>query len=120
MIDEIQKLLNKPYVVEGKQKRKCVCWHFCTEVYTLLGRPKLQAFFRARGLTRLAEPTLYCIVLFNMAGDWHAGVVYPDILHFIHAAPLDIHNRDTTEYVACKERLTAWPYNLLIEGYYEP
>ncbi len=121
MIDAIQNILNKPYGAKLQgQNRKYVCWKFCRDIYDLLDLPPLKKIQHQSGLTRIAAPRLHCIVLFNVAGDWHAGVVYPDILHFIHAAPLDIRNRDTTEYVACRERLTVWPYNLMVEGYYAP
>lgn len=117
----IQNILNKPYGADLRgQSRKYVCWVFCREVYKLLGLPQLKKIQHQTGLKRISEPVVPCIVLFNMAGDWHSGVVYPDTLHFIHAAPLDIRDRDTTGYVACKERLTVWPYKLIIEGYYEP
>ncbi|MBA7621508.1 hypothetical protein ES703_28872 [subsurface metagenome] len=121
MINEaIQKLLNKPYGADlVGQSRKYVCWTFCQEVYSLLGL-ELQQSFHERNLTRIPAPTLNCIVLFQMAGEWHAGIVYPDTLHFIHASPLNPHDRDNTEYVACKEHLTGWPYKLAIEGYYAP
>jgi len=95
MINEaIQKLLNKPYGADlVGQSRKYVCWTFCQEVYSLLGL-ELQQSFHERNLTRIPAPTLNCIVLF--------------------------HDRDNTEYVACKEHLTGWPYKLAIEGYYAP
>lgn len=117
----IQNLLNKPYGEDLRgQSRKYVCWKFCRDIYHLLSLPPLKKIQHQSGLTRIAEPKLHCIVLFNLAGDWHAGVVYPDILHFIHASPLAIRNRETTEYIAARERLTCWPYKLMIEGYYAP
>lgn len=121
MNEAVQNILNKPYGEHTHgQSRRYVCWHFCCSIYKLLNLPPLRGVLHQRDLTRIATPTLHCIVLFSAAGDWHAGVVYPDTLHFIHASPLDIQDRETTEYVACKERLTVWPYNLMIEGYYAP
>lgn len=121
MIDAIQNILNKPYGTDLQgQSRKYVCWRFCRDIYKLLDLPPLKKIQHQSGLTRIPVPVLSCIVLFYIAGDWHAGVVYPDTLHFIHASPLDVYNRETTEYVACRERLTGWPYKLMIEGYYEP
>lgn len=117
----VQDILNKPYGADLQgQSRKYVCWHFCRDIYKLLNLPPLRGVLYQRDLTRITAPVLHCIILFNLAGDWHAGVVYPDTLHFIHASPLDIRDRDTTEYVAACERLTVWPYKLMIEGYYEP
>jgi len=117
----VQNVLNKPYGEHTHgQSRRYICWHFCRDIYKLLGLPPLKKIQHQSGLTRIDAPKLHCIVLFNLAGDWHAGVVYPDILHFIHASPLDIQDRETTEYVACKGRLTVWPYKLMIEGYYAP
>jgi len=118
---EIQEILNKPFGenIQG-QSRKYVCWAFCRMVYKLLALPPLKNLQHQTGMKRIENPVVPCIVLFNMAGDWHSGVVYPDALHFIHAAPRDIRDRKTSEYVACKERLTVWPYNVMIEGYYEP
>ena len=120
MIEEIRNILNKPFGddLQG-QSRKYVCWVFCRKVYEILGLPPLKQAHKA-GLQSIAKPVVPCIVLFHISGEWHSGVVYPDTLHFIHAAPLDIQHRETTKYVACKERLTVWPYNLLIEGYYDP
>lgn len=122
MINEtIQRILNKPYGANFVgQRKKYVCWNFCRDIYKLLGLPSLKKIQHQSGLTRIDKPKLHCIVLFNVAGEWHAGVVYPDILHFIHAAPLDIRNHENTKYVAARESLTMWPYKLMIEGYYEP
>lgn len=118
MIEAIENILNKPYGADLQgQSRRFVCWKFCRDIYELLGYPPLKG---QSDLTRIAAPMLHCIVSFHVAGEWHVGIVYPDVLHFIHAAPLDIRNRETTEYVAARERLTVWPYKLMIEGYYEP
>ena len=119
--DEIKNILNKPFGQDlTGQSRKYACWVFCRYVYKLLGLPPLKKLQHQTQIKRIENPVVPCIVLFNMAGDWHSGVVYPDTLHFIHAAPVDIRDRENTEYVACKERLTGWPYKLIIEGYYEP
>lgn len=121
MNEAVQNILNKPYGAELQgQNRRYVCWKFCRDIYKLLDFPPLKQLQHQSGLKKIPAPVLHCIVIFCMAGDWHAGVVYPDTLHFIHASPLDIQNRNTTEYIACKERLTGWPYKLMIEGYYAP
>lgn len=120
MIDAVQNLLNKPYGADLiGQSKKFICWKFCRDVYQLLGYPPLKLQYQS-GLTRIPASVLYCIVLFHAAGDWHAGVVYPDALHFIHASTKNIFDPTIREYVARKDRLTAWPYKQLIEGYYAP
>lgn len=114
----IRNMLNKPYTVPLRaQGKRYICWSFCRQVYSLFGlRLHLQY---QKGLTRIAGPVVPCIVLFRAAMDWHSGVVWPDGLHFIHACPKNMFDPDPgQEYIVCKDRLTAWPYNLLIEGYY--
>ena len=113
-------MLNRPYGTDLKgQGRKFICWHFCKEVYKILGL-ELQHLNDQRELNRIAQPVVPCIVLFRAVVDWHSGVVWPDGLHFIHACPKDIVAVHPGEYVVHKDRLTIWPYNLLIEGYYVP
>jgi len=116
MIDEIQKMLNKPYGIglQGQSKR-FVCWKFCRDVYELLG---LQIPQHHDQLHRIRAAIVPCIVLFHAADKWHSGVVYPDGLHFIHASTENIFDPNPQEYIVRKDRLTIWPYNLLIEGYY--
>lgn len=114
----IEQMLGKPYGMDLQgQSRRYVCWNFCRDIYSLFGL-RLQLQHR-RGLTRITDPVVPCIVLFRAAADWHSGVVWPDGLHFIHASPRDIFDPKPTEYVVLKDRLTAWPYNLLIEGFYD-
>lgn len=118
MNDEIQSMLNKPYGADLQgQNDRYVCWCFCCEVYSLLGL-ELQNFFHERELKRLDTPVVPCIVLFRAIMKWHAGVVWPDSLHFIHASTKNIFDPTLQEYIACKDRLTAWPYKMIIEGYY--
>ena len=117
MNEEIKAMLNKPYGagLQG-QNGRYVCWHFCKEVFALLGvKLKLQ---HQSGLTRIVNPVVPCIVLFRAGLDWHSGVVWPDGLHFVHACPQDIFDPNPVEYFVCKDRLTGWPYKMLIEGYY--
>lgn len=118
---QIQEILNEPFGQNlAGQSRKYVCWAFCRHVYRLLGLPRLKNLQHQTQMKKIDKPVVPCIVLFNMGGDWHSGVVYPDTLHFIHATPVDIKDRNTNQYVACRERLTGWPWSLIIEGYYEP
>lgn len=117
--DKIQNLLNKPYkrLLLGDQGRKHVCWSFCREIYAILGM-RLPHSHSQRNLFRITEPIVPCIVLFHAVVNWHSGVVWPDGLHFIHASTRNIFDPNQTEFIARKDRLTAWPYNMIIEGYY--
>lgn len=115
--EKIKAMLGRPYGAELKgQSKQFVCWHFCREVYRLFGR-KLNLQHQTQ-LGRLDGPAVPCIVLFRAAMDWHSGVVWPDGLHFVHAATKNIFHPQDEQYVVYKERLTAWPYRTLIEGYY--
>lgn len=116
--ETIQALINKPYGANLRgQSKRYICWHFCREVYTLLGL-QLKHFHLTQGLIRTDEPAAACIVLFHAVVNWHSGVVWPDGLHFIHACPQNIFDPNPVEYVVRKDRLTLWPYNRIIEGYY--
>lgn len=116
--ETIRSMLNKPYKVplEGQGKR-FVCWKFCREIYSILGM-QLPHNHSQRELTRITEPTVPSIVLFHAVVSWHSGVTWPDGLHFIHACPRNIFDPNPTEYIVHKDRLTIWPYKLIIEGYY--
>lgn len=113
----IEEMINKPYVVEKAQSRRYVCWHFCQALYSILGA-KLPHNYQQHQLKKLKTPVVPCIVLFRVVGEWHSGVVWPDGLHFVHACPIDVFNPEPEEYIVRKDRLTAWPYNLLVEGFY--
>lgn len=115
MNSEIQNLLNKPYTVKGTQTRKYVCWKLCREIYKQLG---LHLNSQSDLRVRLDQPIVPCVVMFRAVMSWHSGVVYPDGLHFIHATPVNILLENPTEYIVKKDRLTAWPYKMIIEGYY--
>jgi len=123
MVEETQHIiaiLNKPYGTDLQgQGKKFICWYFCREVYKILGL-KLQHLNDQRELKRITQPVIPCIVLFRAAVDWHSGVVWPDGLHFIHTRSMNIFDPNPTDYFACKDRLTIWPYKQLIEGYYVP
>ena len=115
---KIEDMINRPYGANLQgQSRRYVCWHFCREVYSLLGM-ELKCFNLQKELTRTAEPVVPCIVLFHAVTNWHSGVVWPDGLHFIHACPLNIFEPDPKEYLIRMDRLTIWPFEPLIEGYY--
>ncbi|MBA7608070.1 hypothetical protein ES703_15245 [subsurface metagenome] len=117
--ETITDMLGKPYVVEGTdQSHKHICWSFCREICALFELPLQHYQHYDKQLCRITEPVVPCIVLFHVVIDWHAGVVWPDGLHFVHASPKNILDPNPTEYVVRKDSLTAWPYKLLIEGYY--
>ena len=122
MIDEVSQqilsMLNKPYGEDLQgQSRRFICWHFCREVYTLLGL-NLPHGHSQNELVRISKPIVPCIVLFHAVISWHSGVVWPDGLHFIHTRPKNIFDLNPTEYITQKARLTVWPYKIAIEGYY--
>lgn len=115
----IEEMLNKPYGanLQGQSKRY-ICWHFCCEVYKQFG---LQLpHNHQQGLSRLIgiQIPVPSIVLFHAVMSWHSGVVWPDGLHFIHACSLNMFDLDPKEFIIKKDRLTTWPWKLLIEGYY--
>ena len=116
----IEDMINRPYGANLQgQSRRYVCWHFCREIYAMLGM-ELKYFNLQKELTRTAGPVVPCIVLFHAVVKWHSGMVWPDGLHFIHAGARNIFDPDPAEYIVLKDRLTAWPYNRIIEGYYVP
>lgn len=108
----IQELLNKPYKASDIPS---ACWEFCREIGKLLGYdyPKHPIL----GMKRCKESAVGRVVLFKFGKKWHAGIVWPDGLHFIHAEP---RNRTATKHKVKQERLTLWPWTKHIEGYYEP
>lgn len=109
----VRNMLNKPYTIEGDEDIRTICWHFCRKVYSTLGM-ELPVTHHEHLLNKLATPVVPCIVLLRIAGRWHSGVVWPDGLHFIHVC----FDAGSQEYIVRKDRLTAWPYRLLIEGFY--
>lgn len=113
----IEAMIDMPYGQGLKgQGRQYVCWHFCREVYAMFGlKLRLQ---HQKQLSRIAEPAVPCIVLFRAALDWHSGVVWPDGLHFLHACTRNIFDPRDENYVVRKDRLTGWPWKMLIERYY--
>lgn len=116
--ERITLMLGKPYGTDlVGQRRRFICWRFCREVYGFLG-VQLPHRHSQRDLTKIETTVVPCIVLFRAVADWHSGVVWPDGLHFIHACPRDIFDTDPDEYIIRKDRLTLWPYNVIIEGYY--
>lgn len=114
----IEDMLNKPFGADLQgQSRKFICWKFCRDAYELLG---LQ-LPRQHKLTRIqGDPTVPCIVLFRAVMSWHSGVVWPDGLHFVHVCSPNMLDPNPTEFMIQKDRLTAWPWKLLIEGFYAP
>ena len=114
----IENMINKPYGANLQgQSRRYICWHFCREVYNILGLP-LKNFHLTQQLDRIEGPAVPCIVLFHAVVNWHSGVVWPDGLHFIHACPTNIFDLNPKEYFIRKDRLTIWPFKQFIEGYY--
>ncbi len=102
----INDIINKPYDTKGKTEG--ICWEFCKEVQS--GLPE-QPYL---GMIKIPQAQLNCVVLFHSRRNrWHAGIVWPDCLHFIHVRP------DKGIWTVWKERLTQWPWNKP-EGFYVP
>jgi len=87
------------------------CWNFavwCVGVLQGIHKP-----FEPTDMVKIDSPRVGAVVLLRVSSDWHAGVVWPDGLHFVHA---EVEKNGT--YVVRKGRLTQWPWSLIIEGYY--
>lgn len=107
MIKLTDEIMNQQYDTKGKVEG--VCWEFCKEVNPHLpAQPYL-------GMMKIYKPTIGCVALFKTPNGWHAGIVWPDGLHFVHARP----EQDGLHCIR-KERLTAWPWNRALEGFYVP
>ncbi len=100
-------ILNSVY--DSKGKTEGVCWEFCKEINkTLPEQPYL-------GMYKIAKSAIGCVALFKIGHEWHSGIVWPDGLHFVHARP-----EKDGRYIIRKERLTSWPWNRILEGFYVP
>lgn len=121
-VEAIKKLLGKPYTGYRKSlqghKREFVCWAFCREILEIYFHIKLPSKKLDKSVKSSKVVTVPSIVLFKVANDWHSGVVWPDGLHFIHACPVDIFDENCKDYIMREDRLTRWPWNAIVEGYY--
>ncbi len=127
--EQIKPMINKPYKstsLSGIKSKidieldKEVCWKFCRQIFGLYGIDLSE--FPHKKIKRIEEAqiTIPSIILFRGA-NWHCGIVWPDGLHFIHTnfeIPLEHEKNRLPCYVIRKERLTCWPWNVLIEGFY--
>ena len=102
-------LLNKPYISVGSMP----CWSFCQRILGILGGPVPR---RLSEMQRVEQPKIGVVVLFRQRKGFHAGVVWPDTLHFIHArAPL---NQPNHPPIGRLDRLNDPLYEPIIDGYY--
>jgi hypothetical protein len=92
------------------QEGETACWSFCREAGLTLG---FSLPFSVWELSCAgAAPILNSVVLFRFPDNsWHAGIIWPDCVHFVHAA-----ERPSGLYIR-KERLNqlVLPY---VKGYY--
>jgi hypothetical protein len=107
--EEIIAMIGKPY-----DEHQGACWDFCRKVSLILGKEIPNKIYS--GFVRVDEPKQGTIVLFQLGKNWHSGIIWPDGLHFLHASPK---HKSGGEYVVRKERLTLWPWDKLVEGFYE-
>jgi hypothetical protein len=104
MIDE--KMINNEFKPKNPVE---ACWEFCRALRPgLPEKPYL-------GMKRIPQPEVNCVVLAQIGTEWHAGIVWPDCLHVIHAEP-----QKDGMFIVRNSRLTAWPWKKIVEGYYVP
>ncbi len=95
---------------------KGLCWDFCREILAHTGKSLPSIVDAREKLTRVETPRSLDIVLFRMGLVFHGGIVWPDGLHFVHACPDE--KKDAIMFKVKKERLTAFPWNTVLDGYY--
>lgn len=88
-----------------------VCWTFCRAV---LGRLGFAVPSGIQDMTRVGGPKIGAVVLFRSEDGFHAGVVWPDGLHFIHPEFSTPGHPPTIR----QRRLTELPFKDLVDGYY--
>jgi len=120
--ESINKLLGKPYTGLrrplrglGREKR---CWSFCREVLDIYFNINLPSKRLAKSRRSKKVISVPSVVLFNVANDWHSGLVWPDGLHFIHACPVDVLDENCKDYIVRKDSLTIYPWSMIVDGYY--
>ena len=128
--EQITRMINRDYKTDsiwnGKDIPKTdrditICWNFCQEIYRLYNKELSDIPHDNLKRIKNTELTIPCIVLFKNGSLWHSGVVWPDGLHFLHAnfePPFIYRKNGRSHYVVRQERLTAWPWNNIFEGFY--
>jgi len=89
------------------------CWAFCQQVFHRLGQPMPSHISE---LQRIESPQIGAVVLLWQGHRWHAGVVWPDCLHFIHARPPL--NAPNGKIIGGIDSLFNPLYKPFIDGYY--
>lgn len=107
----ITEMLGKKFTARSDTIRPC--WLFCQQVLRSEGRELPDD---PQELKKVDRAELLDVALFNVGGDWHAGVVWPDGLHFVHAHPERDDKPDS--YVVSQDRLTIVPWKPLLRGFY--
>jgi len=127
--EQIKQMINRPYKstsLSGIKSEididldKEVCWKFCRQIFGLYDIDLPEIPYEGIKSIKKNQITIPSIVLFRGV-NWHSGIVWPDGLHFIHAnfeTPLENEKKKKPCYIIRRERLTCWPWNMLIEGYY--
>lgn len=113
--EEIEALIGRPFRDQHSEIEPC--WLFCQQILELYNK-KLSNKPETLSQSKKERPELLDVVMFNCMGEWHAGVVWPDGLHFIHAVN-DPQQPDKKYRIITKSRLTAWPWNAFLTGYYK-
>ena len=103
----IEEILNKSFTPKENKKGVRLCWLFCMEIVKELNGHLRNS---PKGLSQIPKAKKWSVVLFNFKYDWHAGIVWPDGLHFIHY--------DEDKNKICCDRLSGFPWRFYIEGYY--
>lgn len=94
---------------------KGICWDFCQEVHSMEGKELPNIVVAKDVLQRVESPVVLDIVLFKFGEMFHGGIIWPDGLHFVHAVPVQ---EKETRFIIERGRVTAFPWNNTIEGFY--
>ena len=97
MIYEIDNLLGLPYEKGGRGPLAYDCYGLCLEVTRRAGVmipdvdtpntrfDRNELFATTKDIwRRLSGPQAFCLAVFRIRTNWHAGVVLPDLQNFIH------------------------------------
>ena len=112
--ESIQNMIGKSYLVMDENASGLdTCWIFCRDTAR---RANIRMPDIPSALMKIDRAEVGNVVLFKVGTGWHCGLVWPDGLHFVHACPEQKDGK--LIHIIRKERLTLWPWNAALEGFY--